>query len=210
MNRSCDTVAVLSVAIILLLSLVCTSLVWADPEKQMVTICHMPGTPAQVTTEVTANAVSGHLSHGDVLSSCNDLPPGGVSAQPGGTDARVTICHKSGSPAEKTMDVTIADLDSHLGHGDLLGDCQDLPHATGPVPSGVAKNVLICHKPRTPAQRALRVSPDALEAHFGHGDALGSCQNLVGMTGARRPVIASPQASMATCQIRGWQCPSVQ
>lgn len=37
--------------------------------------------------------------------------------------AQVTICHKSGTPAEKTKVVPAAALNGHLGHGDTLGAC---------------------------------------------------------------------------------------
>ncbi|MCB8990693.1 MAG: FecR domain-containing protein, partial [Ardenticatenaceae bacterium] len=35
----------------------------------------------------------------------------------------VTICHKPGTPAEKTMTLPQSALDGHLGHGDTLGPC---------------------------------------------------------------------------------------
>ncbi|MBS1257728.1 MAG: hypothetical protein MAG551_00773 [Candidatus Scalindua arabica] len=34
-----------------------------------------------------------------------------------------TICHKPGTPAEKTMEADASALDAHLGHGDSLGAC---------------------------------------------------------------------------------------
>lgn len=40
-----------------------------------------------------------------------------------GDGGRVTICHKPGAPAEKTMSVPQAALKGHLGHGDYLGPC---------------------------------------------------------------------------------------
>src|SRR5918997_2409088 len=39
------------------------------------------------------------------------------------TPEKVTICHKPGTPAEKTMDVPVSALRGHLGHGDTLGPC---------------------------------------------------------------------------------------
>jgi len=40
----------------------------ADPDK--VTICHKPGTPAEKTLQVPAQAVPGHLGHDDTLGPC--------------------------------------------------------------------------------------------------------------------------------------------
>jgi hypothetical protein len=36
---------------------------------------------------------------------------------------KVTICHKPGTPAEKTMEVPKSAVDGHLGHGDHPGPC---------------------------------------------------------------------------------------
>lgn len=38
-----------------------------------------------------------------------------------------------------------------------------------------AETVVICHQPGTPAGQDLEVSPDAVEAHLGHGDHEGPC-----------------------------------
>jgi hypothetical protein len=49
-----------------------------------------------------------------------------VSADPGkgkGPKEKVTICHKPGTPAEKTMEVPPEAVPGHLGHGDYLGAC---------------------------------------------------------------------------------------
>jgi predicted TIM-barrel fold metal-dependent hydrolase len=40
-----------------------------------------------------------------------------------GPGPRVTICHKPGTPAEKTMMVNLNALEAHLGHRDLEGPC---------------------------------------------------------------------------------------
>lgn len=39
------------------------------------TVCHKPGTPAQQTMTLPANAVAGHLGHGDTLGPCTPPPP---------------------------------------------------------------------------------------------------------------------------------------
>lgn len=36
---------------------------------------------------------------------------------------RVTICHKAGTPAEKTLNVGQSAIPDHMGHGDTLGAC---------------------------------------------------------------------------------------
>ena len=43
----------------------------------------------------------------------------------GGEDDRGTICHKPGTPAEKTMNVRGPAKKAHLGHGDTPGPCDD-------------------------------------------------------------------------------------
>lgn len=200
MKKRYEDVTVHLLVLALVLCLAFPSLVWADPDKQKVTICHMPGTPAQKTLEVPAGALSGHLAHGDVMDSCSDLPPAGVPAQPEAADGVVTICHKPGTPAAKTMSVPVASLDGHLAHGDLLGPCEELPAST-------ERKVRICHMPGTPAQKTMHVPFAALDAHLDHGAVLGSCQDLMGVAGCRRPVIASAGVDMATWRAQGWQRP---
>ena len=36
---------------------------------------------------------------------------------------KVTICHKPGMPYQKTIEIDEADLEDHLAHGDLIGQC---------------------------------------------------------------------------------------
>lgn len=45
------------------------------------------------------------------------------------TGSVVTICHRPGTPAEKTLTLPVAALNGHLGHGDTLGACM------GPTPT---------------------------------------------------------------------------
>jgi hypothetical protein len=40
-----------------------------------VTICHMPGTPAEKTMIVPQSALQAHLDHGDTLGACEELKP---------------------------------------------------------------------------------------------------------------------------------------
>ena len=39
----------------------------------------------------------------------------------------VTVCHKPGSPAEKSLTVDESAVPGHLGHGDYLGECVTAP-----------------------------------------------------------------------------------
>lgn len=52
-------------------------------------------------------------------------PPGPPAppAPPPGNGGNVTICHKPGTPAEKTMTLPQSALGGHLGHGDTMGPC---------------------------------------------------------------------------------------
>ena len=62
-------------------------------------------------------------------------PPGGgppwghaacdVSDDCPGAATKATICHKPGTPAQKTMCVPLPALQGHLGHGDHCGPCHD-------------------------------------------------------------------------------------
>ncbi|MBN1580506.1 MAG: FecR domain-containing protein [Anaerolineae bacterium] len=51
------------------------------------------------------------------------LPPP-QPAQPPSDGGEVTICHKPGTPAERTMTISRSALQSHLGHGDTIGPCK--------------------------------------------------------------------------------------
>lgn len=49
---------------------------------------------------------------------------------------KVTICHKPGTPAEKTLNVPASAVPGHLGHGDYLGECE----GPGPDPDPCEQN----------------------------------------------------------------------
>lgn len=51
------------------------------------------------------------------------LTLGGVQLAQAAQD-KVTICHKPGTPAEKTMDVPQQAVAAHIGHGDTMGPCE--------------------------------------------------------------------------------------
>ena len=48
---------------------------------------------------------------------------------------KVTICHKPGTPAEKTMEVPQSAVDGHLGHGDHRGPCETETTTTTAAPT---------------------------------------------------------------------------
>lgn len=100
-----------------------------------VTICHKPDTPAEKTlTLPSVAALGGHMVHGDTMGPCaawapptpTPTPqPGEPTATPQspGSNGRVTVCHKPGSPAQKTKSIPASALNDHLGHGDTMGSC---------------------------------------------------------------------------------------
>jgi cytoskeletal protein RodZ len=48
---------------------------------------------------------------------------------------KVTICHKPGTPEEKTIEVSQSAVDRHLGHGDRLGPCVSPTTTTTSAPT---------------------------------------------------------------------------
>lgn len=59
----------------------------------------------------------------------------GGTGNPGQGHDPVTICHKPGTPAQQTLvvDDDSVELTGHLGHGDTLGPCEELPPVEPPV-----------------------------------------------------------------------------
>jgi hypothetical protein len=70
-----------------------------------------------------ADAAKGVVSSNSTpATSSNDNPPE-PPKQKQYQPKKVTICHKPGTPAEKTMQVPEPAVKGHLGHGDHLGPC---------------------------------------------------------------------------------------
>jgi hypothetical protein len=162
-----------SISVLVTLTLLVLALTAALPAqaKDKVTICHKPGTPAQKTMRVPEQAVQGHEGHGDTRGACaTSSPPADAPSDDDGV--KVEICHKPGTPAEKTLWVSAEDLQSHLDHGDSEDACDP----TAP-PSDDAKKVMVCHKPGTPAEKTLHVAIQALAGHLVHGDTVGTCED---------------------------------
>ena len=149
---------------------------------EKVVICHQPGTSVQKTMEVPAAAVPGHLQHGDSLGPCVEEPIPPPSPPPTDTitaTVKVTICHKPGTPAEKTLELPMAAVPGHLQHGDSLGPCveEPIPPPTPPPTDTITATVkvTICHKPGTRAEKTLHIDATSTADHLGHGDYLGVC-----------------------------------
>jgi hypothetical protein len=148
--------------------------------QKMVTICHKPGTAAEKTLEVPESAVPGHLQHGDYEGACSELEPAPVPTDtvPISATATVTICHKPGTPAEKTLVLPEAAVPGHLRHGDELGACPEVTPTLVPTdtfPISATAPITICHKPGTPAEKTLVLPQAAVPGHLQHGDELGPC-----------------------------------
>ncbi|MFC2015641.1 hypothetical protein ACFLUM_01775 [Chloroflexota bacterium] len=141
-----------------------------------VTICHKPGTPAQRTMQVPTSAVDGHLAHGDQPGACSDEQPSEPEV-PKKAAEKVTICHKPGTEAEGTLNVSVAALEAHLAHGDYAGPCSGESPEEAQVPGTAAEKITLCHKPGTPAERTMQVPTEAVPAHLAHGDYIGECDD---------------------------------
>jgi hypothetical protein len=90
--------------------------------QEKVTLCHKPGTPAEHTLVVAAPAVDAHLAHGDTLGPCPEIGEPELPVVPQAAET-VTLCHKPGTPAERTLVVAAAAEAGHLTHGDTVGPC---------------------------------------------------------------------------------------
>jgi len=80
------------------------------------------------------------------------------------TLTEVVICHKG----KKTKSIPFDSLEDHLGHGDVLGPCNDPP---APPPEEPPDKVEICHKEK----KTITVSEKSKDKHLAHGDTLGPC-----------------------------------
>jgi hypothetical protein len=102
--------------------------------QETVTICHKPGTPAEQTLVLPKSAVPAHLRHGDYEGACSEVEPAPVPTDtlPITATLPITICHKPGTPAEKTLVLPRPAAPGHLRHGDSLGACPD--STAPPVP----------------------------------------------------------------------------
>jgi hypothetical protein len=182
-----------------------------------IAICHKPNTPAEKTLFLPPSAIRGHLGHGDYLGPCISATPtvtptatitptATVTPTMTPTDTwKIAICHKPGTPAEKTLFLPPSAIAGHEGHGDYLGPCIDAtptitptetvtptvtateePTETLEAATSGAVQILVCHNPYGPDQETLVLAPSAVAQHLGHGDLPGSCDDLPPETWARR------------------------
>ncbi|MFQ5941081.1 MAG: hypothetical protein ACE5KA_05215 [Nitrososphaerales archaeon] len=47
--------------------------------------------------------------------------------------------------------------------------------ASSLIPAMAKDEVIVCHKPGTPAEKTLSIDASALDGHLGHGDVQGAC-----------------------------------
>ena len=87
----------------------------------------------------------------------------------------ITLCHKPGTPAEKTLVLPAAAVPGHLRHGDYEGVCDEV---TGTITA--TEMITICHKPGTPAEKTLVLPAAAVPGHLRHGDYEGVCDEVTG------------------------------
>ncbi len=86
-----------------------------------------------VTVQVPTTAAPGSF-----LNTTSDLFSQGLVVSPPATatltvnepTGNVTICHRPGTPAEKTLVLPPSAIPGHLGHGDTLGPCPENPEPT--------------------------------------------------------------------------------
>jgi len=96
-----------------------------------------------------------------------------ADATPTTATETITICHKPGTPAEKTLVLPASAGPGHLRHGDYEGVCQEVtPTITATL------TITICHKPGTPAEKTLALPAPAVPGHLRHGDYEGVCQEM--------------------------------
>ena len=65
-------VAAVLVSLIIAISASAGPISVASAGQEKVTVCHLPGTPAEVTLEIPVPAVPAHMAHGDAVGACPD------------------------------------------------------------------------------------------------------------------------------------------
>ena len=97
---------------------------------EMGTVCHK----GRKTLTLPLDAVAEHIAHhGDdfpgecILDEeplpCDDCDNDNDNDNDDTPPVKVILCHKPGTPAEKTLDVPVPAVSAHLGHGDIEGAC---------------------------------------------------------------------------------------
>ena len=115
-----------------------------DGSEEKVTICHIPpGNPDNAhTITISRSALDAHLAHGDTIGECEESPGKG-KGKGKGSDKKVTICHIPPGNPDNAHTITISEsaLDSHLAHGDTIGDCGSDSGTGGSGGSGGSEEV---------------------------------------------------------------------
>jgi len=99
-------------------------------------IVREPGEPCphclEEARQQERSAMPGICVQGGIRASSTPSDPPGT-AEPTATVDSVTICHKPGTPAEKTLAVPSAAVPGHIGHGDYLGACETTEASSTPL-----------------------------------------------------------------------------
>jgi len=94
--------------------------------------------------------------------------------------AKVDVCHiPPGNPENvHTITISINALETHLNHGDNIGECEPAQTPEGTPPEEQAARVDVCHIPPGNPENAhtITISENALDAHLAHGDNTGACE----------------------------------
>ncbi len=112
-----------------------------------VKLCHKTGSKKNpsVTISVSRKALKAHLRHGDTMDACPSRTTStsdsastststSTSASTSTTDSKVAICHRTGSPSNPYVKITVSEsaLDAHRRHGDIV------PAPAAGCPTGVS------------------------------------------------------------------------
>jgi hypothetical protein len=103
-------------------------------EKEIVNVFQTPECEliSQTVTEATIKCSDGTIiiiqiepPECEECEECEDCCEGDCCGDDCNGPVMITICHKPGTPAEKTMSIPAPAVPGHLGHGDYLGVCEN-------------------------------------------------------------------------------------
>ncbi len=151
-----------------------------------VQICHVPpGNPGNAhSLNISINALSAHLAHGDLLGACSAQPDTQVypdvtiqlfearapdDARPVGPQlASMTLVSQALPLGSASWVATGIGMSTHTTHNHGAAEC---------AATTASGKVVMCHvPPGNPANaHSITISPSAVDAHLAHGDYFGSC-----------------------------------
>jgi hypothetical protein len=154
--------------------------------EEQIIICHKNVDGTRITQSIIKSQWPSHSSHGDYFGTCKnvDIPvkngnptPTPISSQ---VEETIIICHKNEDGSIVTQTILQSQLADHLGHGDHVGACTDIPvknvGTTPPLPtSQPAAAIIICHKNADGTMAAITILKEQLAIHLSHGDHVGAC-----------------------------------